>query len=539
MATTATAPAPRAQLPAAASAAPPTRARLWALTVLGALAWLLINPPTPDLAAHEYRAEIVSRAGVGIWEQGWYAGHHLPGYSVLFPIAGALLTPQIVAAVCVVVAAWCFERLARGWWPAPAARAASALFAGGVLSTLVGGQLAFAAGLAPALGALLAAARGRPLVAAALGALTTLTSPVVAAFLVLGAGAWWLSSRPRAALALAGGAIVPGLLILIAFPQGGTQPFAFSSFFWSFVVAVAIVVALPARERAIRAGAAMYAAVLLAGVAIDTPLGGNLVRLAAVMGAPLVIGALWGRRYAVLMALALPLLYWQWLAPVRSVVRGAGDPSSKLAYHAPLIAELERRAAAEGPFRVEVPFTANHWETRFLAPSIMLARGWERQLDVKLNPLFYEDRPPTAAGYRRWLDGLSVRYVALPSVELDPAGEPEGALVRSGRVPGLREVWRGGDWRLFEVDGGEALIGAPMRVLSAGVDDFTVSSPRAAEAVLRVRFTPYWALVSGSGCVSRAPGGWTRVRLDRAGRAKLATRFSPTRVRASGERCGR
>ena len=91
------------------------RARLWLLTLVGAAAWLLVNPPTPDLAAHEYRAELVDMAGFGIWEQGWYAGHHLPGYSVVFPLAAALLTPQLVAAACAVLAAWCFERLARGW----------------------------------------------------------------------------------------------------------------------------------------------------------------------------------------------------------------------------------------------------------------------------------------------------------------------------------------------------------------------------------------------------------------------------------------
>ena len=79
-----------------------------------------------------------------------------------FPLAAALLTPQVVAAACAVIAAWCFERLARGWWEDGAATASSAWFALGVVSTLVGGQLAFAAGLAPALGALLAAPRAAP-----------------------------------------------------------------------------------------------------------------------------------------------------------------------------------------------------------------------------------------------------------------------------------------------------------------------------------------------------------------------------------------
>ena len=45
--------------------------------------------------------------------------------------------------------------------------------------------------------------------------------------------------------------------------------------------------------------------------------------------------------------------------------------------------------------RVEVAFTHNHWEAAHLATSVPLARGWERQLDEKANPLFYDGRPLT------------------------------------------------------------------------------------------------------------------------------------------------
>src|SRR4051794_20598005 len=94
------APLPDQPPQSAAGGAPFVRARLWLITLAGSLLWLIVNPPTPDLAAHEYRADLVRRTGIGIWEQGWYAGHHLPGYSVLFPPAGALLSPQFVAAAC-------------------------------------------------------------------------------------------------------------------------------------------------------------------------------------------------------------------------------------------------------------------------------------------------------------------------------------------------------------------------------------------------------------------------------------------------------
>jgi hypothetical protein len=509
----------------------------WTLTAALALVWLALDPPTPDLAAHEYRAALAERVGFAVWEQGWFGGHHLPGYSVLMPPLAALLSPQLVAAAGVVAAAWCFERLAGAHWARAAARAASVWFAVGAVSTLLGGQLAFAAGLAPALGALLAAGRGRAGTGALLGALTTLTSPGTAAFLVLACAAWWLDRRGRAPLAVAAGTVVPGLLILLAFPQGGTQPFEVSSFAWAFLVAAGFAAALPRRERTLRIGAALYALVLLLGVLFDTPLGGNLVRLAAVFGGPLAAGALWEQRRRLLYLIAVPLLYWQWLAPVRSAVRGAGDPSAKASYHEPLLAELDRRAAAEGPFRAHVPFTANHWETRFIPLRHPLARGWERQLDVKLNPLFYEQRPLTPVRYRAWLDELAVRYVALSDVKLDPAGKEEGALVKTGQVPGLRPVWRSRHWRLYEVVGSRPLASPPVTATRLGPDSIELTTPRPATTTLRIRHSPYLALTRGAGCVWRAPGGWTRLRLTVPGPARLDARFSLERIRAGGERC--
>ena len=54
---------------------------------------------------------------------------------------------------------------------------------------------------------------------------------------------------------------------------------------------------------------------------------------------------------------------------------------------------------------------------------------------------------------------------------------------------------------------------------------------------MRVHFTPYWALASGSGCVSRAPGDWTEVQARRAGSLHVVIRFSLARVFSHGARC--
>ena len=69
----------------------------------------MLAPPSADLAAQEYRADL----GLVLWDNGWYGGHHMPGYSVLFPPLAALLGPRLVGALSAVAAAWLFERLVR------------------------------------------------------------------------------------------------------------------------------------------------------------------------------------------------------------------------------------------------------------------------------------------------------------------------------------------------------------------------------------------------------------------------------------------
>jgi hypothetical protein len=53
-----------------------------------------------------------------------------------------------------------------------------------------------------------------------------------------------------------------------------------------------------------------------------------------------------------------------------------------------------------------------------------------------------------------------------------------------------------------------------------------------------VRFSPFWAVASGEGCVGRAPGDWTQVRARRAGAVRVVIRFSLARVFDDGLRCG-
>ena len=72
-----------------------------AAVVLAAL-YLVLDPPSADLAAQTYRVGLFDREGWIAWDNGWYGGHHLPGYSVLFPPLASLLGLQLVAALSVV-----------------------------------------------------------------------------------------------------------------------------------------------------------------------------------------------------------------------------------------------------------------------------------------------------------------------------------------------------------------------------------------------------------------------------------------------------
>jgi hypothetical protein len=504
------------------------------VAALGAVAYLLLDPATADHAAQEYRAGLVRDAGLGLWDNGWFGGHHTPAYSVLSPGLGALLGVRLAGALAAVAAAGLFGLLAQRHWGAAAGKVAAVWFAVGAIATLVSGRVTFLLGVALGLGALLALQRARPLLACALATLTTLASPVAGLFLALALaalsfGAGGPARRISRALVLA--ALGPAAILAILFPEGGTEPFVASAF-WPALVAIALVAAaLPARERALRAGAAVYALTCIAAFVFATPLGGNVTRLGALLAGPVLAGSLLAvrarpvtalRRPAFLLAaLALPLAYWQLYPAVRDVVRASGDPSTSAAYHAPLVRFLQRRA---GTFRVEIPLTANHWEAAHVAPHVALARGWERQLDRRYGALFY-DGTLSAATYRAWLDEHAVAYVAVPDAPLDYSSLDEAKLVAAG-LPYLRPAWRSAHWRVFAVRRPKPLVAGAADTITLRSDGFTIHARRRGNALVRVRHTRWWAVTSGRACVEPGAGGMTRVRVLRPGTISVQARLT-------------
>ena len=85
--------------------------------------------------------------------------------------------------------------------------------------------------------------------------------------------------------------------------------------------------------------------------------------------------------------------------------------------------------------------------------------------------------------------------------------------------------------------GATPLLSGPGRLRSATPDSFTIDARRAGRFVMRLHFSPYWALAAGSGCVRSSPGNYTEVRLRHPGRAVVGMSFSFSRAVTQGPRC--
>jgi hypothetical protein len=523
------------------------------------LLWLLVDPHTPDLAAQVYRAGLFERLGFAVWDEHWYAGHALPGYSLLFPPLAALLGLRAVAALSVLASTALFERLVLGVY-GPRARWGAAWFAIAAVGDIWLGRLTFALGVTCAVAAVFALVRGHPRWAALGAALCAAASPVAAVLLGLAALTDALTRHsPRALLVLALPAAVVAVPLALMFEEGGFEPFPIRSFAATVAVILLFLWALPPGERLLRDGGVLYLLACVLALVIHTPLGSNIERYAVLLAGPLLLcvrigglgtasvsdtaspagllgkaripGGLSGGTSRVALSIALIgiAVFTLW-GPVRETRAVAGNESTHASYYAPVIAFLTRvQAPPAAPVRVEVPLTRSHWEAALLAPTISLARGWEKQLEERYDGVLLEPGL-TAAGYERWLHGQAVSYVALPDTPLDPSSAQEGRLIRSG-LQYLREVFASRHWTVYAVRDPTALLEGPGRLTALGSDSFALRATRPGRFLVRVRWTRFWTVTTaGDGRVARAPGGWTYVFADRAGALRVAARFSLDRL---------
>jgi hypothetical protein len=491
------------------------------LAVVLLVAWLIADPRTPDLAAQVYRVDLFGRLGFAVWDSHWYAGHHLPGYSLLLPPLGSLLGLRLVGALAVLASTLLFERLVLDVYGA-SARWAAAFFALAVVCDVWIGRIAFALGVTFAIAAALALLRGRRGLAALLAAVCAAASPVAGALLALAALTYALAERrPRVLLVLAAPVAMVLVPLALLFPEGGFEPFPLRSFVATVAVALAFLLALPSGERLLRMGGVVFLIACLLSLLVHTPMGSNIERYAVLLAGPLLLAAHRGRPTAAAAALCLIAVWLLW-GPVRETRAVAGSPATSAAYYAP----VERFLAAHGAglARVEVPLTRSHWEAARLAPSVSLARGWEKQLEelrdrVLLSPGL------SAASYRRWLDAQAVGYVALPDAKLDPSSAREGALIRRG-LPYLRLVFGDRHWRIYAVRSPTSILTGPGRLTALGHDTLALQAATAGNFTLRVHYTRYWTVLAGSACAARTADDWTRISVSAPGEVRLAARFS-------------
>lgn len=469
-----------------------------------------------DLSAQTFRADLFANHGFVIWNNAWYGGHHTLGYSVLFPPLAAIVGVRVAGVLAAVGAAAAFAALAHQR-DGRHATAASLWFAIGIGSWLMTGRLTFILGAAIALAAVLAANSGRLAIAAVLSSLCALASPVAGVFSAIVGVAVGLTGRRGAGAALA---IPPGVVIVglnLVFPTRGDQPYPFSTY---FVIPLLVAVALwlvPRGQRALRVAAVLYGLFATIAFLVPNPIGSNVDRLGALVAGPIAALVL-ARRPLVLASLALPLLLWQLYAPIRDFRQGVADPSIEREYHGPLLAQLDRLAERDPPFRVHVPPTKNRWEAAYVAPEYPLARGWLRQLESDDFEMF-TDGNLTAGAYREWLDEHGVSYVALADAELDYLAEDEAELIGNG-LDFLRPVWRGEHWRLFAVRRPAGLVSGAARIEEIGPDWFELTARAPGLHLLRIRHTDLWSVVEGSACV-RESDGWTELPVREPGTVRV------------------
>lgn len=459
-----------------------------------------------DLSAHLFRVELFREYGMTFFNPQWYGGHFTLSYSVLYPAVAATIGIPLTTVVSVVLASWCFAHLSTRWF-GQAGRIGAVLFALGLASPVAIGQLPYLLGVALGLASCVGVLHRRWALAAVLALASTLSSPLAGAFLVLVLVAWaWSVRADRWPLtAVTAAVVVPVGLTALLFP--GTGPFPYPTddalFIGSMMILLAFVV--PRRHRALRNALVLYVGAIFASYAISTPMGGNVSRLAEGFGVPLAACVLWPRRRLACLAVVIPLVLWQWPPALPAMTTQPDEPSTHAEYYQELLDHLATLPAM--PSRIEVVPTKAHFEVAYVAPTVAIARGWERQVDTAENPLFYGPEPLDAAGYLSWLLRTGTQYVALSDAPLDYAAIEEAAVVRAG-VAGLTPVWQGAHWQLFRVDAGEGVLEGPAVLESLRGDDVVLRVTDSGIVRLRLRYNANWRVSPEPDCIGRDADGW-------------------------------
>jgi hypothetical protein len=511
----------------------------WILTLLASAVVVSVGRVGPDWPAQEFRSWLARNAGLLAWNDAWYSGHALPGYSVLYPpiaaVFGAALTGLLAATAC----AWAGVRLASPVDRMSRRNAASVnvAIACVVIGNLILGQVPFLLGVAFGLLALLAHDRAQMTATGLLACASSLASPLAGLFMLMVGVALWRHRGARRSWPMVG-ASAGSIVAAVLGGSSGTFPFdPYSVFGIAAFVALGLVL-IPRRLTGLRTFIGAYAVVAAVLVTFPNAVGGNVIRLAQLVGVPLALWVfgvdghrLWRVRWirpVLFLGSFIAALTWTLVPVVSAIARGADDPSSSPSYYAGLLRFLASQDPSMG--RLEVPFTREHWEAAFVADHFPLARGWERQLDLQYNDVLYH--PLTAVTYRHWLDATAVDLIALPTAPLDYGGVAERRLL--AHPPAYLSVaYRDANWTVFRVAHATALVtGATL--VDLGAAEFTVHFTRPATATIKVHASPLWAVDTNTACLQAEPDGWLHLRAAHAGSVTLKAQVTLATVLHQG-----
>jgi hypothetical protein len=513
-------------LPTAMSSLRTRRMLTWFVPAVGLALYLILVPPVPDFAAQATRAAIFSRLGSVTWWPGWYGGLELPTYSVVAPALMSYIGVAATGALAATICMWAGHQLLR---ESSRPRAGSIVFAATVLLNLFGGRITFLVGLAAATLAVLALVRRHPLLAAAATVVSVLGSPLAGLFTGICAAAVLFTDPSRRREALAVGVATAGSLGTLALLFHNPGVMGSPPEQMMLALSGILLVLIACREPVIRVGALIVAVGLVLCLLVPNSVGLNLTRMVWLLAAPLIVA--YGHRpdKHVVALTGLALLF-----PVVDVtwqLVEAESPSASASYYTPLLHQLHARLDGTGQ-RVEVVEPQSKGASRFVAQSIPVARGWERQADVADNPIFYQEGALTPASYRTWLDQLAVAYVAVPNARLDFASVDEAKLIARG-LPYLHLVWSNADWKLYAVTDPAPLVRNAQLVSLSG-NQLRLQVPHRGLVPIQIRWSDHLAVLDGTvpvqlgvrahGCLSQN-GQWTLLHARQPGTYVLTSDF--------------
>ncbi|MFI9720507.1 MFS transporter [Streptomyces sp. NPDC052396] len=498
----------------------PVPVTLLVAAVLHVLWFIFFANSGGDLAAQDAWAEFALQHPASAYNLAWYGGMHPVSYSAISPylmaVLGVRTTMMVAGTVSAGLIALILVRsraVKQPLWPALYGAFALACNATSGRVTFGLGSMFGLAAVATIFGWPASWRAGgryrwpRALLAAMMAGLATASSPVAGLYVGIVAAALWLSRRRMAAYALGLPPVVVVALSAWLFPFSGQQPMEFTSAILPLLSGVFGMVFTPKSWRTVRMVSALYVLGVLLVWLIPSQIGTNIARLGMVFGGVVLLAALLERKvppraellksartWTVAMLAALTVTIWQTANTVADILHTT--PTASWARQlAPLVNQLQRVDAGRG--RVEVVPARSHREASALAPYVNLARGWNRQADLKRNPVFYQDGELTPDSYRTWLHRWAVHFVVLPKGEPDHAAVKEAKLVDQGQ-PYLREIWSDANWRLYEVKDPTPLAAPPASVLRADADELTITVPSAGQVLIRLPYSPWLGLLDAS-----------------------------------------